>query len=339
MLQRPLASLLTSEERRAVLDWRPPSRITLINDLKASGTKDNEYDLVIIGGGATGTGCALDGASRGLKVALLERDDFSSGTSSKSTKLVHGGVRYLEKAFLRLDYEQFLMVKEALAERSTFLRIAPHLTETLPIMLPIYRWWQIPYYWAGSKAYDLVAGQRGLQGSYFLSKSRALQVFPMLRKDSLVGAMVYYDGAQNDARTNVALALTAIQQGGTVTNYTEVVDLIKEPVKGEREGLPQIRGVIVKDRQSGETFKVYCKGVISATGPFCDLIRKMDDPTCDNLVQPSVGTHIVFPSYYSPRQMGLVDPASSDGRVIFFLPWEGNTIAGTTGTLECFHNF
>lgn len=270
----PLASKLSAEEKRAALEWRPPPRSELINRLKgltpAGQVMDEteaEFDLLIIGGGATGTGCALDGASRGLKIACVERDDFSSGTSSKSTKLVHGGVRYLEKAFRQLDWDQFLMVREALSERANFLKIAPHLTEQLPIMLPIYKWYMVPYYWVGSKAYDFISGSRGLESSYYLNSTKALEVFPMLRKDSLVGAMVYYDGAQNDARTNVALALTAIQQGATATNYTEVVDLIKEDA---RDGQPsKIRGAIVKDRISGETFSVRCKGVVSATGPFC----------------------------------------------------------------------
>lgn len=332
-----LVAELSPEERRRALEWRPPPRQHLLNRLRglsedggrALAPEEALFDLLIIGGGATGTGCAIDGAARGLRVALVERDDFSSGTSSKSTKLVHGGVRYLEKAILGLDWEQYAMVKEALAERSTFLRLAPHLTEQLPIMVPIYRWWKVPYFWAGSKAYDLVAGGRGLESSHFINRNQALAAFPMLRKEALVGAMVYYDGAQNDARTNVALALTALQQGATVTNHTEVVELLKEDLGDGRP--PQVRGVIVRDRISGQTFPVRCRGVISATGPFCDLIRKMDDPQCQPLVQPSVGTHIVFPSYFSPAKMGLIDPSSSDGRVIFFLPWEGNTLAGTTG--------
>lgn len=248
---------ISSEDRRKALEWRPPSRKLLLERLASES-----FDLVIIGGGATGTGCALDGASRGLRVALVERDDFSSGTSSKSTKLVHGGVRYLEKAFLRLDWDQFQMVREALHERATLLRIAPHLTSQLPIMVPICNWLMIPYYWAGSKVYDLVAGSKGLEPSYFLTRSKALEAFPMLRKDRLVGAMVYYDGEQNDARTNVALALTAIQQGAVVTNYTEVTGLIKDDSG-------KLCGAIVRDRLTGESIQIKCKGVISATGPFC----------------------------------------------------------------------
>lgn len=264
--QHPLASELSAAERKAAVEWRPPSRSQLLARLK--DTKDEPYDLVIIGGGATGTGCAVDAASRGLRVALVERDDFSAGTSSKSTKLVHGGVRYLEKAFWGLDLAQFEMVREALHERSILLRIAPHLTDQMPIMIPVYAWWRIPYYWAGAKAYDMFAGVQGLEKSYFMSRSEAIRAFPMLKREALAGAVVYYDGVQNDARTNVALALTALQQGADVTNYTEVIGLVKErPLDGN--DVAQIRGVIVKDRRGGETFTIRCRGVINATGPFC----------------------------------------------------------------------
>lgn len=238
---------------------------------------------------------------------------------------MHGGIRYLEKAFMNLDWEQYKLVKEALAERSIFLRIAPHLAQQLPIMLPLYSWYKIPYYWVGSKVYDLLAGDCGLESSYFIPRSKALEKFPMLRKDELVGAIVYYDGQSNDARMNLALALTAIQQGAVVTNYTEVTALLKDS-----EG--KINGATIKDHVSGQEFNVATKGVINATGPFCDSIRQLDDPSIPCVVAPSTGAHIIFPSYYSPREMGLVDPATSDGRVIFFLPWEGNTIAGTTDT-------
>lgn len=155
-------------------------------------TPHQPYDLVIIGAGATGCGIALDAASRGLNVALIERDDFSSGTSSKSTKLVHGGVRYLEKAVKELDYNQYLLVKEALKERAVFLETAPHLSMSLPIMLPIYTWWKAPYYWLGTKAYDFLAGKENLESSYFLTRGKAMEAFPMLKEEGLVGALVYY---------------------------------------------------------------------------------------------------------------------------------------------------
>ncbi|KAA8579422.1 hypothetical protein FQN60_006515 [Etheostoma spectabile] len=278
-----------------------------------------EFDVLVVGGGATGAGCALDAVTRNLKTALVERSDFSSGTSSRSTKLLHGGVRYLQKAIMQLDYEQYMMVKEALHERANLLEIAPHLSAPLPIMLPVYKWWQLPYYWAGIKMYDLVAGIQCLKSSYVLSKTKALELFPMLKKDKLVGAIVYYDGQHNDARMNLAIALTAARHGAAVANYTEVVHLLKtqDPQTG-------------KEKVCGREFDVKAKCVINATGPFTDSLRKMDNQETKNICQPSAGVHIVIPGYYSPDNMGLLDPATSDGRVIFFLPWEKMTIAGTT---------
>ncbi|KAM9123984.1 glycerol-3-phosphate dehydrogenase, mitochondrial isoform 1-T2 [Pangshura tecta] len=290
----------------------------------------SEFDVLVIGGGATGCGCALDAVTRGLKTALVERDDFSSGTSSRSTKLIHGGVRYLQKAIMRLDFEQYRMVKEALHERANLLEIAPHLSGPLPIMLPVYKWWQLPYYWVGIKLYDLVAGSQCLKSSYVLSKSRALELFPMLQKDRLVGAIVYYDGQHNDARMNLAIALTAARYGAATANYTEVVHLLKKT--DPKSGKERVCGARCRDVLTGQEFDVKAKCVINATGPFTDSVRKMDDQEVSNICQPSAGVHIVMPGYYSPDNMGLLDPATSDGRVIFFLPWEKMTIAGTTDT-------
>ena len=282
------------------------------------------FDVLVIGGGATGAGCALDAQSRGLKTALVELDDFSSGTSSRSTKLIHGGVRYLQKAIMGLDIEQYNMVREALHERANLLEIAPHLSFPLPIMLPIYKWWQLPYYWAGIKAYDLVSGGDILRPSYVLSKSKALELFPMLKDKSLKGAIVYYDGMHNDARMCLSIAITAARMGASIANHVEVLDLIKN------DGI--VAGARVKNRLTGEEFDIKAKSVINATGPFTDSIRKMDDGKSRDIVCPSAGIHVVLPDYYSPSNMGLLDPATSDGRVIFFLPWEGHTIAGTTDT-------
>ncbi|XP_037048717.1 glycerol-3-phosphate dehydrogenase, mitochondrial isoform X1 [Bradysia coprophila] len=295
-----------------------------------------EYDVLVIGGGATGAGCALDAITRGLKTALVEADDFASGTSSRSTKLIHGGVRYLQTAILRADVEQYRMVKEALAERASMLHSAPHLTHPLPIMLPVYTWWQVPYYWVGIKCYDLVAGDRNVKSSYLLSKSNALELFPMLKGDKLCGAIVYYDGQQNDARMNLAIALTAARQGATVCNHVEVTELMK---KKDANGQNKLCGAKVKDTITGKTWEVKAKCIINATGPFTDHIRKMDDPTVKTICCPSSGVHIVLPGYYSPQQMGLLDPSTSDGRVIFFLPWLNQTIAGTTDLpCEVTHN-
>ncbi|TVY40683.1 Glycerol-3-phosphate dehydrogenase, mitochondrial [Lachnellula occidentalis] len=295
----------------------------------AASPNEEEYDLLIIGAGATGAGIALDAATRGLKVAIVERDDFASGTSSKSTKLVHGGVRYLEKAVFELDYNQYALVKEALRERKFFLETAPHLSSWLPIMLPLDKWWKAPYYWCGTKAYDFLAGAEGIESSYFLTKSKALDAFPMLKRTNLVGALVYYDGAHNDSRMNVSLAMTAALYGGTVVNHIEVTGLEKD-ASGKLCGARVKDLVQEKDGKKADEFVIRAKGVINATGPFTDSIRKMDDQTVKEIVAPSSGVHIVLPGYYSPQKMGLIDPKTSDGRVIFFLPWQGNTIAGTT---------
>ncbi|XP_070500789.1 glycerol-3-phosphate dehydrogenase, mitochondrial isoform X2 [Chironomus tepperi] len=286
-----------------------------------------EYDVLIIGGGATGAGVALDSCTRGLKTALVEANDFASGTSSRSTKLIHGGVRYLQKAILGLDIEQYNMVKEALAERANMLQSAPHLTHPLPIMLPVYTWWQVPYFWVGIKAYDFVAGDRNVKSSYYLSKQDALEKFPMLKSDKLCGAIVYYDGQQDDARMCISVALTAARYGASVANHVEVQELLK---KKDANGNEVLCGAKVRDNLSKKEWTIKAKCVINACGPFTDSIRKMDDPKVKSICCPSSGVHIVLPGYYSPQQMGLLDPATSDGRVIFFLPWLKGTIAGTT---------
>ncbi|KAJ3350487.1 mitochondrial glycerol-3-phosphate dehydrogenase [Entophlyctis luteolus] len=348
--RKPFQSLITIEAEGANPKdfsqlWSPPSRSEVLarlgnpDALKDKANKhvapESEFDLLIVGGGATGVGCALDAATRGLKVALVERDDFASGTSSRSTKLVHGGVRYLEKAFKELDIEQYKLVVEALHERSTFLKIAPYLAYQLPIMLPIYKYWQIPYFYAGCKAYELLAGKEGLSPSYFLGKRKAKEAFPMLRTENLVGAIVYYDGAHNDSRMNVAIALTAAAHGAAIANHVEVVELIKKPRTtffgnagfGEKE----ICGAVVRDTFTGVQWTIKAKGVINATGPFTDHLRKLDTGiSTKEIVAPSAGVHIVLPNYFGPRNMGLLDPSTSDGRVIYFLPWQGNILAGTT---------
>lgn len=308
---------------------RVKARDEQIADLKTSGSDNEEYDVLVIGGGATGAGVALDAVTRGLKVAVVERDDFSSGTSSKSTKLVHGGVRYLEKAVWNLDYAQYQLVKEALKERKYFLTTAPHLSMWLPIMLPLDRWWKAPYYWAGTKFYDFLAGSEGIESSYFLTKSKAIDAFPMLKQTGLVGALVYYDGAHNDSRMNVSLAMTAAIYGATIVNHAEVTGLIKND-SGRLCGAQIKDRIPERDGKDTQDFTVKAKCIINCTGPFTDSIRKLDDPSCKEIVAPASGVHVILPGYYSPGKMGLIDPSTSDGRVIFFLPWQGNTIAGTT---------
>ncbi|QRV77585.1 FAD-dependent oxidoreductase [Ceratobasidium sp. AG-Ba] len=333
--------------RKLPARWDPPTRTQMINALqsgkRAGGSVmrinegedlSDEYDLLIVGGGATGAGVAVDAATRGLKVALIERDDFSSGTSSKSTKLVHGGVRYLQKAVFELDYEQYKLVREALHERRVFLHTAPYLSHALPIMLPLYKYWQVPYYYAGCKMYDVLAGSQNMESSYLMSAGRAVEVFPMLKKEGLVGAVVYYDGQHNDSRMNVALVMTAVLHGAVVANHVSLTGLRKN-------ASGKIIGGSVKDELTGKEWNVKAKGVINATGPFTDAILQMDAASAPGaapdaaeklmpIVSPSSGVHITLPNYYSPRKMGLLDPSTSDGRVLFFLPWQGNTIAGTT---------
>lgn len=312
---------------------RIKSRAEQIANLRKSSAagagKEDEYDILVIGAGATGSGVALDAATRGLKVAVVERDDFSSGTSSKSTKLVHGGVRYLEKAVWNLDYSQYELVKEALKERKYFLQTAPHLSMWLPIMLPLDKWWKAPYYWAGTKFYDFLAGSEGIESSYFLTKSKAIDAFPMLKQTGLVGALVYYDGAHNDSRMNVSIGMTAALYGATVVNHMEVTALSKDS-NGRLCGATVKDLVREKNGEPADDFEIKAKCIINCTGPFTDGIRKLDDPGCKEIVAPASGVHVILPGYYSPGKMGLIDPSTSDGRVIFFLPWQGNTIAGTT---------
>uniref|UniRef100_A0A3B4UEN6 Glycerol-3-phosphate dehydrogenase, mitochondrial n=1 Tax=Seriola dumerili TaxID=41447 RepID=A0A3B4UEN6_SERDU len=288
--QAQLAHVAAEAELKVPYADELPSRQAQLTALKTT----EEFDVLVVGGGATGAGCALDAVTRNLKTALVERSDFSSGTSSRSTKLIHGGVRYLQKAIMQLDYEQYMMVKEALHERANLLEIAPHLSAPLPIMLPVYKWWQLPYYWAGIKMYDLVAGIQCLKSSYVLSKTKALELFPMLKKDKLVGAIVYYDGQHNDARMNLAIAVTAARYGAAIANYTEVVHLLK--TKDPQTGKEKVCGARCRDVITGQEFDVKAKCVINETSNIC---------------QPSAGVHIVMPGYYSPDNMGLLDPAQA----------------------------
>jgi glycerol-3-phosphate dehydrogenase len=294
-----------------------PSRQIQINRLSRE-----TFDLLVIGGGATGTGIALDAATCGLKVALVERGDFSSGTSSRSTKLIHGGVRYLESAIKHLDRKEFHLVTDALHERKTLLTIAPHLTRPLPLVTPLYTWMDVPYYLTGLKLYDWISRRASLGASSYISATHALERFPMLKQEGLKGAVVYYDGQFDDARMNVTIALTAAEKGAVIANYAEVRQLIK------KEG--RLTGVECADLIGGSTFTLSAKSVINATGPFADGLRLLDEPNAPPLVAPSSGTHIILDQKHSPPGTGLLIPHTDDGRVLFLLPWEGATLAGTT---------
>lgn len=303
-------------QRPHSIAWRPDTRSAATSKLKSK-----RFDLLIIGGGATGAGCALDAATRGLDVALVEYGDFSSETSSKSTKLLHGGVRYLDKALKTLSLTQFKFVAESLRERMHILNISPYLAQKLPIMLPVYNYISIPYFYAGLLLYDFIAGKMSLGRSFIMGRTQTLKEFPSLQKEGLKGSIVYYDAQQNDARNNLMIALTSAYYGATVLNYVEVVDLIKEN--------GQVVGARCVDRATGEAFDVRAKGVINATGAFTDNIRSKNGNT-DKIMVQSSGTHIVLPRRVTPRRMGMIDPDTTDGRVLFFIPWRGKAVVGTT---------
>ncbi|KAL6552821.1 Glycerol-3-phosphate dehydrogenase sdp6, mitochondrial [Orobanche hederae] len=304
-----------------------PSRFVQESALIGSSAA-NPLDILVIGGGATGCGVALDATTRGLRVGLVERDDFSSGTSSRSTKLIHGGVRYLEKAVFNLDYGQLKLVFHALEERKQVIDNAPHLCHALPCMTPCFSWFEVIYYWAGLKMYDLVSGRRLLHLSRYYSAQESVELFPTLTRKgkdrSLKGTVVYYDGQMNDSRLNVALACTAALAGATVLNHAEVISFLRDG------GTGRIIGARIRNNLSGNEFDTYAKVVVNAAGPFCDLVRKMADKEAKPMICPSSGVHVVLPDYYSPEGMGLIVPKTKDGRVVFMLPWLGRTVAGTT---------
>lgn len=296
------------------------------------------FDVLVIGGGCVGAGVAMDAALRGLKVAIVEADDFSSGTSGRSTKLIHGGVRYLENAFWKMDIGEYRLVREALEERTHMLQAAPHMARALPIMVPLESWWQIPYYWLGGKVYDFVAGSdRHVPPSSYIGKEQALYAFPMLNPAKLKGAIVYYDGQMNDTRYGLSIVLTAIQAGAAAANYCKVERLIPN------ESSTNLKGAQVRDLVTNKSFEIHAKSVVNCTGPFSDEIRKMaydaiegkqqqeeGKKKFEELIIPAGGVHVVLPDHFSPEQMGLIVPETSDGRVLFFLPWEGGTLCGTT---------
>lgn len=309
---------LEEVRRLPQLQLKAPGRAEMLRQLKDS--LNNPLDVLVIGGGATGTGTALEAARRGFRVGGLEAFDFSSGTSSKSTKLIHGGVRYLEKAVKKLDKEQYALVKEGLEERGTFLKMAPHLTNEVRLVTPCYKWHEVPYYYAGLWLYDRIAGQAALSATQVLGKQAALEQLPELKQAGLKGAIAYSDGEFNDSRMNVSLATTAAAHGAAMANYVEVLSLIKEDGK--------VVGVEARDKRSGETFPIRARAVINATGPFIDGIRQLDDPQAPKLVVPSAGTHILVPKL--KLKDGVLIPEAPNGSVAFLKPFEGGTLIGTT---------
>jgi glycerol-3-phosphate dehydrogenase len=275
------------------------------------------WDVIIIGGGATGLGAAVDAASRGYKTLLLEMNDFAKGTSSRSTKLVHGGVRYLQQGDIPL-------VLEALKERGLLLKNAPHVTRDRTFIVPYYKWWQGPYYWTGLKLYDILSGKRRLGTSKYLSPKKTLKAIPTLRPQGLKGGILYHDGQFDDTRLAVNLAQTSADEGGTLINYMKVTGFLKTSQK--------IQGVQAEDRLSGETYELKGRAVINATGVFTDQLLKMDDSEAKPVIKPSQGIHIVMDRHFLPGDGGMMIPKTSDGRVLFALPWHDKVMIGTTDT-------
>ena len=284
--------------------------------------KKTDFDLIIIGGGATGAGIALDASLRGLSVALFEQNDFAEGTSSRSTKLVHGGVRYLEAAVKKLDKAQYALVKEGLKERKLFLNNARHLAQPIELITPIYRWWEVPYVYAGLFLYDLISGKASLGRSRLLSRSKALSLNPAINATGLKAAVSYYDGAFNDSRMVIALLQSAEAQGAKTYNHHQVTTLHKT------DG--SISGVTVWDKLGEQERQYQAKVIINATGPFVDQIRALDEPQCKTLIQASSGIHVIVESKFLPSSKGIMIPQTSDGRVLFVLPYQGKCMIGTS---------
>lgn len=282
----------------------------------------NDFDIIIVGAGATGSGIALDAASRGFNILLLEKNDFAEGTSSRSTKLVHGGVRYLEAAVKKLDKNQFNLVKEALKERYRLLKNAPHLCSKLKLVTPIYKWWQLPYMFIGLTLYDLIAGTKGIGRSSIVFRKTLIKNFPNIKKKGLIGGVKYYDGSFNDSRLNISLIKTAQEYGATCKNYHEVKEFIYTNEK--------ISGVVVEDTINKQQYTYKSPLVINATGIFSDKIRLLDNTKAKKLLEVSSGVHIILDKKYLPNNEGLMIPKTQDGRVLFILPWMGKCLVGTT---------
>ena len=291
------------------------NRTQMIDKVRARTTA---WDMIIIGGGATGVGVAVDAASRGYEVLLLEQNDFGKGTSSRSTKLVHGGVRYLEQGNIPL-------VMEALKERGLLRQNAPHLVHDLPFIVPNYDWWEAPFYGMGLKVYDLLAGKFGFGKSRILSKEEILKEIPTIKTEGLRGGVIYYDGQFDDSRLLINLVSTALEHGATMLNYASVTGMIKD-----EDGY--VSGVTVVDSESKGEFSVTGKVLINATGAFTDSVRKLADASVQPMIAPSQGIHLVFDRSLMPGTSAIMVPHTSDGRVMFAIPWHQHVLVGTTDT-------
>lgn len=292
----------------------PISREKNIEYLK---THPEGWDFIIIGGGATGLGVAVDAASRGYKTVLLEQNDFAKSTSSRSTKLVHGGVRYLAQGDVSL-------VREALHERGRLARNAPHLVKSQKFIIANYKTWEQPFYSIGMKMYDALAGKLNIGKSKIYSKKKVTEGIPQIKQEHLVGGVMYYDGQFDDARMAINLMQTATEHGATMLNYVKVVELQKN---GQT-----LSGVKVRDEFSGETFEIHGKSIINATGIFVDQIMSMDVKEHKASVRPSQGVHLIVDGSFLGGEDAIMVPKTSDGRVLFCVPWHNKAILGTTDT-------
>ncbi len=295
----------------------PPDRSALLARLQ----EDREWDVAVIGGGATGLGVALDAAARGFSVVLVESHDFAKGTSSRATKLAHGGVRYLAQGDIGL-------VREALQERGAMLANAPHVAQRLPFVMPGYHWWESGFYGVGLKAYDALAGRRGLGTTEFLSPARVRELLPTVRASGLRGGVKYWDGQFDDARLAVLLARTAAARGALVLNHCAATGLLRE---GGR-----VRGLSVRDSETGVSATLRARCVVNAAGVWVDAVRDMDRedgaPQRPPMVAPSQGVHLVVDRKFLPGTHAMLVPKTEDGRVLFAVPWLGKTVLGTTDT-------
>ncbi len=291
-------------------------RERMLRALREQG--DTPWDIIVIGGGATGIGTALDAASRGYRTLLLEQSDFTKGTSSRSTKLVHGGVRYLAQGDISL-------VLEALHERGLMRQNAPHLVKNQSFIIPTYDWWDGPFYTLGMKVYDMMAGKLGLGPSQALSRDEVLRAIPNLKIRGLHGGVIYYDGQFDDSRLAINIAQTCTEHGGIVLNYVRVTGLIKND-----DGI--VCGVTAEDQETGNKYTLQAKSVVNATGVFVDEIIQMDETDAPRLVRPSQGVHIVLDKEFLKGDSAIMIPKTSDGRVLFAVPWHRRVVVGTTDT-------
>lgn len=295
-----------------------------MNRLKNIASLDTTtFDVCIIGGGATGAGCALDAVQRGLKTILIEKDDFAAGTSSKSTKLFHGGVRYLEKAVMQLDAEQFRMVYKSLHERRTLINNAPHLAHPIALLTPCFRWWEGFYYSMGLKIYDLLAGSTNLKSSQWLNKKQAVERIPNLKTDKLKSAVLYFDGQFDDIRYTLELVKTAAELGCTVINH-----IAAEDFSFDDDG--KLCKISVFDTIREKNYNLKAKIFVNATGTGADIIRLKANPNLNKRMRVSKGAHLVLPYEVMPAETALLIPKTDDGRVIFLLPWNRKILVGTT---------